>query len=456
MALSLAEDLWLQLLPKLRPYEVSQLSLLTFLVVFFSSFALQTPIFLAAVLLAAVPISRICPGCSSKAAGRRALGCCVVVVVAIVLIWATRYALAARRRPPVLRMPEPEVMEARGEVTSVVMLHPPDCSVFRGRDCSGALAEWAGLQHCTILAETNGTCKAFCVAHNRQCIKAMDDIGTGACALALGGEARQTNAENACLQDWRTQICVCTGGVPDPVATARRESPPRVAPSMSPSAPPGAAGRPSLEPRRAHATPTTTTTTTTTTTSAAPTLQELRRQAPCFFEGAYYHPVNMIGHGRSDAATPSRCQERCARTPGCAHFSWWPDGGCHLQEYAAALRHAGPGDGMPIAGPGDCDDEAMLASIHGDSFSVGMPPSPPPPPPVDSHRAGAERAARPRRRDARHDKVASAAAPAIPAEFAARLTSEQLVGESSPWLLLAILIAFAGLAGSGRLDAPAA
>merc|ERR1712187_1008974 len=38
----------------------------------------------------------------------------------------------------------------------------------------------------------------------------------------------------------------------------------------------------------------------------------------------------MDGEGRT-TGTFSDCQKRCYKLPDCAHFSYWPDGGCHVQ-----------------------------------------------------------------------------------------------------------------------------
>ena len=39
----------------------------------------------------------------------------------------------------------------------------------------------------------------------------------------------------------------------------------------------------------------------------------------------------MEGEGRTQEASVHACQTRCANTEGCSFFSFWPDGGCHLQ-----------------------------------------------------------------------------------------------------------------------------
>lgn len=43
----------------------------------------------------------------------------------------------------------------------------------------------------------------------------------------------------------------------------------------------------------------------------------------------------MPGQGRSEEHSAKACQTRCHETNGCAHFTYWTDGGCHLQDGAA-------------------------------------------------------------------------------------------------------------------------
>lgn len=46
----------------------------------------------------------------------------------------------------------------------------------------------------------------------------------------------------------------------------------------------------------------------------------------------YRHdPVDMHGQGKTWEHDWQACSRRCARVHGCAHFSFWPDKGCHLQ-----------------------------------------------------------------------------------------------------------------------------
>merc|ERR1719291_328259 len=59
---------------------------------------------------------------------------------------------------------------------------------------------------------------------------------------------------------------------------------------------------------------------------------------PCFKAGAWYDPVDMPGQGRTVEASAVLCQQRCASVEGCAHFSFWEDGGCHLQDAVTSLQ----------------------------------------------------------------------------------------------------------------------
>ena len=58
----------------------------------------------------------------------------------------------------------------------------------------------------------------------------------------------------------------------------------------------------------------------------------------------------MPGQDRSKEASASACQTRCQQTEGCGFFSWWGDGGCHLQSPSAVAISA-PG---VTSGPKSC------------------------------------------------------------------------------------------------------
>jgi len=57
----------------------------------------------------------------------------------------------------------------------------------------------------------------------------------------------------------------------------------------------------------------------------------------------------MHGTSRKVTTSSGECQELCEDTPHCAHFSWWPDGGCHLQNrHARKIYSDGVMSGQPF------------------------------------------------------------------------------------------------------------
>eukprot|EP00931_Biecheleriopsis_adriatica_P076018 TRINITY_DN49773_c0_g1_i1.p1 TRINITY_DN49773_c0_g1~~TRINITY_DN49773_c0_g1_i1.p1 ORF type:complete len:576 (+),score=129.96 TRINITY_DN49773_c0_g1_i1:56-1783(+) len=58
---------------------------------------------------------------------------------------------------------------------------------------------------------------------------------------------------------------------------------------------------------------------------------------PCMYLDVKYYPF-MKNQKRTNWPTVQDCQRHCENTDGCAHFSYWPDGGCHLQDSSASLR----------------------------------------------------------------------------------------------------------------------
>ena len=64
----------------------------------------------------------------------------------------------------------------------------------------------------------------------------------------------------------------------------------------------------------------------------------------------------MPGQDRSKEASASACQTRCQQTEGCGFFSWWGDGGCHLQS-SSAVAISAPG---VTSGPKSCPAGILL------------------------------------------------------------------------------------------------
>lgn len=74
----------------------------------------------------------------------------------------------------------------------------------------------------------------------------------------------------------------------------------------------------------------------------------------CIEEDIQYKPLDMPHQTRSQESDAETCQKRCARVPGCAHFTFWPDGGCHLQDEKAKAEKAA----TLRAGPPECTTAA--------------------------------------------------------------------------------------------------
>lgn len=72
----------------------------------------------------------------------------------------------------------------------------------------------------------------------------------------------------------------------------------------------------------------------------------------CFEDNFIYQPLDMPGTVRTEEGGPSACYERCASTRGCAHFTYFNDGGCHLQDKSATKS----GRSSATSGPNKCPD----------------------------------------------------------------------------------------------------
>merc|ERR1719424_290494 len=78
----------------------------------------------------------------------------------------------------------------------------------------------------------------------------------------------------------------------------------------------------------------------------------------CWVKGKRYMPMYMKDSKgkkvrRSEETDPHACAARCKKVPGCAHFAFWPDGGCLLSDENAT--QVGEDDGKPtsayVSGP---------------------------------------------------------------------------------------------------------
>lgn len=81
----------------------------------------------------------------------------------------------------------------------------------------------------------------------------------------------------------------------------------------------------------------------------------------CWENDTKYTPINMDGQEKTTVDSIEKCQERCASVDGCAHFSYYPDGGCHVQD-SYAEKADDEYDGK--AGPPSCDpDQTTTAAV---------------------------------------------------------------------------------------------
>merc|ERR1712117_214295 len=64
-----------------------------------------------------------------------------------------------------------------------------------------------------------------------------------------------------------------------------------------------------------------------------------------------FQPLNMPGIQPSSTKSAIACQHRCKIMEGCAHFSWWENGNCHVQDHAATEH---PFPDHVVSGPPEC------------------------------------------------------------------------------------------------------
>jgi len=93
--------------------------------------------------------------------------------------------------------------------------------------------------------------------------------------------------------------------------------------------------------------------------------------APCYLTGNKYvtgrNSDDMAGQGRTSEESPEACQARCNGVAGCEFFTFWVDGGCHLQSSAAREKEAAA---SVISGPKECPP-ASTCWIHGRKYVTG-------------------------------------------------------------------------------------
>lgn len=176
------------------------------------------------------------------------------------------------------------------------------------------------------------------------------------------------------------------------------------------------------------------------TTTAAP-LPPTPPPKPCTVRGYYYKAANP--GEEVQALTWRDCQQLCALSFSCAHFSYWPDGACELLDYSARLvssdeacdvwtaraQNRGKlcaGD-LVTSGPKACEDGAAPPSVAG--LDPPRPYSTSSPPPGEAAASGTA------------SPSAAAAAAGEAAASASRGRGAIVAAVLVPLLLVALLVA---------------
>ena len=84
----------------------------------------------------------------------------------------------------------------------------------------------------------------------------------------------------------------------------------------------------------------------------------LDAMADCFEASTYYSsPIKMAGTERTSEVTQEACQQRCLSVDGCAHFTFWPDGGCLLTDESSVASPAPEKHAETVSGPPYCGEK---------------------------------------------------------------------------------------------------
>mmetsp|Transcript_958 Transcript_958/g.2266 ORF Transcript_958/g.2266 Transcript_958/m.2266 type:complete len:261 (-) Transcript_958:270-1052(-) len=84
--------------------------------------------------------------------------------------------------------------------------------------------------------------------------------------------------------------------------------------------------------------------------------------ADCIEASTYYSsPIKMAGTERTSEMTMEACQQRCLSVDGCAHFTFWPDGGCLLTDESSVATVAPKKYLETVSGPPYCGEKPAAA-----------------------------------------------------------------------------------------------
>ncbi|CAE6931153.1 unnamed protein product [Symbiodinium sp. CCMP2592] len=81
----------------------------------------------------------------------------------------------------------------------------------------------------------------------------------------------------------------------------------------------------------------------------------VRLDAACLEMGMFYaDPHKMDNTERTVESSAKACKLRCGSTPGCEHFTFWPDGGCLLTDFSSTAKAAPYQYSDTVSGPAFC------------------------------------------------------------------------------------------------------
>ncbi|CAE7237495.1 unnamed protein product [Symbiodinium sp. CCMP2456] len=84
--------------------------------------------------------------------------------------------------------------------------------------------------------------------------------------------------------------------------------------------------------------------------------------AACLEMGMFYaDPHKMDNTERTVEASAEACKQRCGSTPGCEHFTFWPDGGCLLTDASSTAKAAPYMYSDTVSGPVSCQEESSTS-----------------------------------------------------------------------------------------------
>eukprot|EP00434_Breviolum_minutum_P030552 symbB.v1.2.027019.t2/scaffold2743.1/size71816/2 len=84
----------------------------------------------------------------------------------------------------------------------------------------------------------------------------------------------------------------------------------------------------------------------------------------------YANPVKLMGTERTVELSAELCQQRCQVVPDCAHFTFWPDGGCLLSGEESSEKAVPYKFSSTLVGPKFCPDAIQAANAKIDEAAA--------------------------------------------------------------------------------------